>query len=161
MAENPNQPPSFQELEREMQKLHPLVREVCLNLTAEGGVSADGVAKLKAGLDALKGQPSFFQTVDELLRCCYYWDNVVADSGKIEFKPAAAAVLGVLNQPDMIQAYHDAGGQVAHEHAEAHAERGKDFAQFADKEGGKAPQVGEKAPAGAVKLDKFNYPRKL
>jgi hypothetical protein len=70
-------PPDF-DLVKEMEKLHPIVLDVCLHLTEDGDVEEEGIAGLKKALLELKGTEEFVQAVEELLKTCYMWDTFFA-----------------------------------------------------------------------------------
>jgi hypothetical protein len=142
------------DLEEELEKLHPLLKALLFHLKEDGDVAQEGIDELNKGLHDLKSDPSeFAKAFDELTECSSSWSTLAVVHGKPYYQKAGKKLLAFLRTPEMMQAYGDAKAK--------EAEAGRNFQQFADKEGPKAPKVGEEAPEGSVKLDKFNYPRKL
>ncbi len=154
-------PPGF-DLAKEMEKLHPIVLDVCLHLTEDGDVEPEGIEGLKKGLLELKDSEGFIVAVEELLRTCYQWDTFpIGVDGECTYQPAAKAVLAVLNSAEIQRVYHEAGTEMAHEHGEERAKLGNKFAEFKDQDAPKAPKVGEEKPEGAVDLNALKFPKRL
>jgi len=154
-------PPDF-DLVKEMEKLHPIVLDVCLHLTEDGDVEEEGIAGLRKALLELKGKEEFVQAVEELLKTCYMWDTFpIGVDGTCTYQPAAKKVLAVLNSHEMLEIAHDAGAKMAHAHGEERAKLGNKFAEFKDQEAPKAPKVGEEKPEGSVDLNALKFPKRL
>jgi hypothetical protein len=152
---------------KEMEKFHPLVLEVCVNLQEDGDVSDEGIQKLKKGLAELGGTPEFVEAVEELLRACWQWDTlpIQVDPTKDAYpfyQKAARKVLAVLNSSEMKQLHHQGSASMTQEHGEKRAKLGSKFSEFKDDpEGPKAPKVGEEKPEGAIDLNALKFPKRL